>query len=126
MSVHKLRDTYTHCNRCNAEVGPGSRTTTVEIKEEIWLPSASVDTLSARVALVFCATCSLLFDFRRIAVGRKLTEDDLITQEGAEAAEIEAGRQGAAAALLVHQDQLSDAQIRGWLLEREAAEIFGE
>lgn len=126
MSIHKLHDPYTGCNRCGAEIGPGSRTTTVEVKDEIWLAGATVDTLSAKVVLVFCETCRPLYDFRRIAVGRKLTEDDLVVHEAAESAEIEAARPGAAAALFVPSDQLTPAQIRGWLLEREADEIFGE
>jgi hypothetical protein len=96
------------------------------VKDEIWLAGAAVEPLSAKAVLVFCATCSPLFDFRRIAVGRKLSEDDLIVQEAAENAEIEAGRSRAAAALCVPPDQLTEAQIKGWLLEQEAAAVFGE
>jgi len=125
VSVHELHQAYTHCTRCGCEVGPGSRTTTVEVKDEIWKTGATVSTVSAKVALVFCAKCSPLFDFKRVAVGRKLTEDDLIVKEAAEGAEVEAARPAAAAALLVSPNELTAAQIKGWLLEQEAAEIFG-
>jgi hypothetical protein len=124
VTVHKLHDSYTRCSRCDAEVGPGSRTKTVEVKDEIWMVDGAVDTMSAKAVLVFCVTCSPLFDFKRLAVGRKLTEEDLVVQEAAESAEIEAGRSGAAAALCVSPDHLTGAQIKGWLLEQEADAIF--
>ena len=126
MSVHELHQPYTHCSRCGCEVGPGSRTTTVEMKDEIWKAGMTVSTLSAKVALVFCAKCSPLFNFKRVAVGRRLTEDDLVVQEAAESAQIESARPAVASALLVPPDELTAAQIKGWLLEREAAEVFGE
>lgn len=126
MSVHELHQPYTQCTRCGCEVGPGSRTTTVEVKDEIWKAGATVSTVFAKVALVFCAKCSLLFDFKRVAVGRRLTEDDLLVQEAAEDAIIEEARPRAASALLVPPDDLTAAQIKGWILEQEANEIFGE
>jgi len=58
-------------------------------------------------------------------VARRLTEEDLVVQEIGEESEIEGARIGAAAALLVPPDQLTPAQIKGWLLEQESAEIFG-
>jgi hypothetical protein len=126
MNIHELHKPYTHCTRCGCEVGPGSRTTTVEVKDEIWKAGATVSTVFEKVALVFCAKCSPLFDFKRVALGRRLTEDDLVVQEAAESAEIEAARPAVAAKLLVPPDELTAAQIKGWLLEQEASEIFGE
>ena len=126
MSVHELHQPYTHCTRCGCEVGPGSRTTTVEVKDEIWKAGATVSTVFAKVALVFCANCSPLFDFKRVAVGCRLTEDDLVVQEAAESAAVEAARPAVASELLVPPDELTAAQIKGWLLEQEAADIFGE
>lgn len=126
MSVHELHKPYTYCTRCGCDVGPGSRTTTVEVKEKIWNAGATVSTVAAKVALVFCAKCSTFFDFKRLAVGRKLTEDDLLVRDAAEDAIIEEARPRAASALLVPPDDLTAAQIKGWILEQEADEIFGE
>lgn len=113
MSVHELHQPYTHCTRCRCEVGPGSRTTTVEVKDEIRKAGATVSTVFAKVALVFCVKCSPLFDFKRVGVGRRLTEDDLVVQEAAESAEIEATRPAVASELLVPPDELTAAQIKG-------------
>lgn len=123
--IHKLHEDYTHCSRCGNNIGPGSRTTTVEVKDEIWKVDASIDVIHARAIFVFCGKCSPLYDFKKIAVGRKLSEGDLIVQQHAEHAEIKAARTNAARALFMPPDQLTDDQIRGWILEQEAAEIFG-
>ncbi|WP_319049422.1 hypothetical protein [Pseudomonas aeruginosa] len=73
----------------------------------------------AKVALLFCQQCAHLYDFKKIGVGRRNTEEDELWIKMAEDAEIEANRVAAAAAMQVPPESLSAEQVRGWILEQQ-------
>lgn len=109
MSLHNLHDSYGGCSRCGAEIQPGPRTKTIEVKVEIWQAGDIVLLLSARAVFDLCVPCSRNINFKRIAMGRTLTELDLLIQDEAENAELEGNRPRVVAALGVPPNHLTGA-----------------
>lgn len=124
-NVSTLYATVTACSRCMSQIAPGSRTMTVTVSDEVW-KAASIEVVKATAVLVFCATCSPLFDFSRLAVGRRKSEEDLIVECAAEDAEIESARSATSSALGISAQELTKEQIRGWLLEQQYLELASE
>ena len=129
-TVTPIRHVITNCSRCDAWVTEGQSTVTVTVAHETWYgvygetPEVAVD--RARAALIFCSRCAPLYDFKKIAVGRRNTEEDELIIAWAEKAEIEAHRSAAAHDMRVSPTTLDDEQIRGWILEQQWKELEAE
>lgn len=126
--VTPIRTILARCSRCNAWITEGDSTVSITVSDEIWHGGelVSVEVTKARSVLIFCRSCSPLYDFRRVAVGRRYDEETLILNELAEEAEIEANRGQAALALYVSPESLTAAQIKGWILEQQWQEIHAD
>ena len=128
--ITPIRHAIANCSRCDAWVTEGQSTVTVTVSHETWhgvfgeTPEVIVD--HARAAHIFCSRCAPLFDFKKIAVGRRNTEEDELVIVWAEKAEIEAHRSAAAQDMFVSADTLTDEQIRGWILEQQWKELDAE
>lgn len=120
-TITPIRQVIANCSRCDAWVTDEQSTVTITVAHETWhggnLPEVVVD--KAHVALIFCRRCAPLYDFKRIAVGRRNTEEDEIIIKQANDAEIEANRAAAGQDLRVAPGTLTAEQIRGWILEQE-------
>lgn len=129
-TVTPIRHVIVNCSRCDGWVTDGQSTVTVTVAYETWhgvsgeIPEVIVD--RAQAALIFCSRCAQLYDFKRIAVGRRNTEEDEIVLAWAEKAEIEAHRSAAAHDMCVSAETLADEQVRGWILEQQWKELEAE
>jgi hypothetical protein len=127
-TITPIRQVIAHCTRCNAWITEGQTTVTVTVAHETWQGGEvpSVEVRNARAVLIFCRTCTPLYDFNKVGVGRSRTEEDEVILRQADEAEIEANRGLAAKSLNEHPDNLSPAQIKGWLLEQEWEQLEAE
>lgn len=129
-TVTPIRHVITNCSRCDAWITEGQSTITITVARETWfgasneIPHVEVD--QAEVALLFCNRCAPLYDFKRVAVGRRNTEEDELIMQWADEAEIEAHRAAAAQDMHASPEQLSNEQIRGWILEQQWKELEAE
>lgn len=121
----------TYCNRCNAPIRNGDRSFTISVSEEVWHQKTanstpSIEVVSSLAALVFCQSCAFLYNFKKIGVGRKFSEEYLVVEQDYEDAKIESGREGASKGLGVTPESLSNEQIQGWLLEQDWLGLLAE
>lgn len=116
-TIVPIKRAITNCSRCNTWITDGQSTVTITVAKETWYglhgEMAEVEVADAKAALLFCRQCANLYDFSRIAVGRRTSEEDRILIELADEAEIEASREAAAKDMQVSPDRLSAEQIRG-------------
>lgn len=128
-NIIELRPSLTTCDRCGGGIVDGAEAMTVAVQREQWhggAACATVEVIQAHSALVFCMPCAELFNFKRIAVGRKKTELDLEREKRAEESLIESAREDTAKALFLNPADVTIQQIKGWLLEKEYEWILAE
>lgn len=93
-TITPIRPVIANCARCGAWITDGQSTVTITVAHETWhggeVPEVTVE--QAKVALLFCLRCARLYDFKKIAVGRRITEEDEIVIQQAEEAEVEENR----------------------------------
>ena len=125
-----FKHVITNCSRCNTWITDGQQTVTITVAQETWSglrgEVPEVEVVHAKIALLFCRRCAHLYDFTKIAVGRRNTEADKILVQLAEEAEIEANRVAAALELKVPPERLSAEQIKGWIFEQQYNELEAE
>lgn len=125
--IIELHPSATHCSRCGTSIKDRSTTTTITVSKEVWRLDNGmwrIETLSGRANLVFCDSCSAFYDFEKVAVGRRITEEHLVVMQQAEEALTEHYRAEAAQALGVAPEDLTAGQIEGWRGEQEYEAIM--